>query len=130
MPESRLLPGSHRWPVSAGRRITGRSRSGFGRPEIGDRQLQVALAVPGVLLERKREVDRGAMLGHEASRSTARQAMPRMTRPSCLNAIFRWRSFDPARAVDDLHAAGAEDRTRVAGAERRQRRQLRRPPAR
>src|SRR5882762_6926962 len=30
----------------------------------------------------------------------------------------------PPRTVDDLDSAGAEDRTRIAGAERRQRRQL------
>ena len=36
-----------------------------GSFEVGDRQLQVAFAVPDVLLEGKREIDGGAMLGDE-----------------------------------------------------------------
>src|SRR6185436_7253975 len=95
------------------------------RAKVSYGQLQVALAVVGVVLERERQVDGRAMLGDEAlplGRAPGDAAEDAALLPERhLEVPF----LQAARPIDDFDAAGAEDGARVAGAERRQRRQFR-----
>src|SRR5688572_18125264 len=94
--------------------------------EVGDGQLQVPLAVPGVLFEGKREVDGAAMFGDERL-AFGRAPGDATEHPAVLaERHLQMPVFHPPRAVDDLDPARAEYRAGVARAEWRQARHLRR----
>src|SRR5690349_19494757 len=93
--------------------------------KISHRQLQIALAVPDVVLQRERQIDGGAMLRNEAfplgsaPRNAAKDATVLFERHLEVTVLHT------PRPIDDLDTARPEDRAGIAGAKRRQRREFR-----
>src|SRR6476660_3055789 len=81
--------------------------------EVGDRELQISLALVFVAVQREGEVDAAAMLLEERG---ALGSPPRH-RPEAAALLveghFQVSFLDRAGPVDDLDGAGVEDRTRV-----------------
>src|SRR5437762_4032908 len=112
-------------PAKAGRyRMSCPPSGGLGRSEIRNRELEVALAVVRVVFERKGEIDRGAMLGNEAFALRRAPGDAAKDPAVLLEGHLQMPVLQAARTIHDLHTAGAEDGTRVAGAKRGERREL------
>ena len=95
-----------------------------GSAKVLDPQLEVRSPWNSFFFERKRELDAVLLLGERASRSAAFQAIARKVRLSWRNDIFECRSFSLRGPSTICTRRGMEDRLGIAGAERRERRQL------
>src|SRR5262245_38373704 len=82
--------------------VGARFDSVLGRFEIRHRQLEITLAVPGVLLEGKGQVDRAAMLGDECLAFGCPPRDPTHDAAILLEGHFQVTVFHASRAIDDL----------------------------
>ena len=92
------------------------------RPQVGERQLDVGLAVVLILLEREGDVERGLVLGEVVVALGRAPGDGAEDAAVLLERHLEVPLLQLARTVDDLDAARGEHRPRIAGAERRQRR--------
>ena len=90
--------------------------------QIGERQLDVRLSIVLVLLEREGDVERGLVLGEVVVALGGAPGDGAEDPAVLLERHLEVALLQLARAVDDLDAARREHRPRVAGAERRERR--------
>ena len=107
---------------SRGPRLDEADRSlGLRRAEIRDIELEIALPVPGVLLERERHVECGTMGSDEGFAIRGAPGDAPHDLPLLAERHLEMPLFQDSRTVHDLDPACAKYRLRVAGAKGRQR---------
>ena len=100
-----------------------RSRSTVAS-HVAHRELQVFIALISIVFERKREIQRAAILGDELLALDRPPGDRAKDAPVLLQGHLQVLVLQPARAVDDFHAPRLEQRPRIAHAERREHRHL------